>query len=155
MLTPRDINHTPPNMWRYRHPTTGYLIEGAYSMSRLYAMVKDYCKANNLPDIPNLERELVAYICNAEPTYCESTEPPSYAQRAKTFARAMTDWMAGGLKSVTHEQYEQRLEICKICPYWRGQGALGFGSCGKCGCSGLKLYLPTQACPDGRWNAIK
>lgn len=154
MLAPRDVNQTPPNLWRYKHPTTGVVLGYAHSLGRVYAIVKDYCKANDLPDIPNLEREIIQYICHEEPSYCVSTTPPTFAQRAATFMGAARDWVASGFKSITHEQYEERLGICEACPYWKGSAALGLGACGKCGCSGLKLYLPSQVCPDGRWKAI-
>lgn len=117
-------------------------------------MVRDYNKANNLPDIIGLEQKIIDYICQEEPDYCASTEPPTMAEKARNFSRAMVDWVANGFKVITHEQFEERQSICNQCPYWRGESMLGYGSCAKCGCSGLKLYLPSQSCPDGRWKAI-
>jgi len=154
MKVPRDIKQTPPGTWRYRHPQTGVLFKGGYGIGRIAAMVRDYNSANGLPDIIGLEDKIIEYICQEEPDYCVSTEPPTWAEKAKNFSKAAVDWVASGFVNVTHEQYEERKAICLACPYWRGQDMMGYGACGKCGCSGLKLFLPSQSCPDGRWKAI-
>ena len=152
MKVPRVTKQTPPGLWRYRHPQTGRLFSGGYSLSRICAMVREYNQANSLPDIPNLDQEIIAYICNEEPDYCVSTEPPTLAEKAKTFTRAMVEWASYGFPVVDQAVLEERRATCAACPYWRGEEMFGYGACGKCGCSGLKLFLPTQKCPDGRWK---
>lgn len=154
MMVPKDSRVTPPGLWRYVHPTTGVKFSGHFSISSLVDAVKKYNKANNLDEIVGLPDLIVAYICQEVPTYCESTEPPTWAEKAMNFASAARDWVSSGFRHVTHEQYEIRKEICLKCPYWAGSMAMGYGGCSKCGCSGLKLFLPSQRCPDGRWSAI-
>lgn len=156
MLTPKNFSNTPNGMWRFKHPDTGQLIGGGFSLGRCIAMVNDYCKANGLPPVPQLEKKIIEYICSEEPNYCVDSEPPTLLQRAKTFSQAAVDWVANGMPVVTHEQYEKRLSICQDCHYWLGQSAVGLGSCRKCGCSGLKLYMSTSVCPDNppRWNKV-
>jgi len=41
----------------------------------------------------------------------------------------------------------KRLEVCKGCEHWTGS------KCRKCGCfTGLKVRLPEEACPIGKWG---
>lgn len=154
MLIPRDIRQTPYNLWRYVHPVSGVKFSGHYSLSSLMSMVLEYNSNNGFPPIENLDQKIIDYICKEDPNYCVSTEPPTLAERARSFAIAASEWVASGFKHVTHEQFEERKSICNKCPYWKGDSAFGYGGCGKCGCSALKLYLPSQKCPDGRWNSI-
>jgi len=154
MMVPKDIHSGPPGLWRYTHPITGVKFGGAFSLGRMVAMVEDYNKANNIDPIVGLYQKIIDYMCEQEPDWCMSTEPPTLAQRLKTFSQAAVDWAANGFKNVPHDVFEARKSICLQCHYWKGEMAFGYGGCGKCGCSGLKLFLPTQKCPDGRWGAI-
>ena len=154
MLIPKDINAGPHGLWSFTHPVTGQKFSGAYSIARLTAMIDDYTTANGLDQIVGLTQLIIDQNCERDPDFCYSTEPPTFAQRARSFAQAATDWVSSGFKHVTHEQFEARKEICLKCPYWNGEAAFGYGGCRKCGCSGLKLFLPTQKCPDGRWGTL-
>jgi len=41
----------------------------------------------------------------------------------------------------------KRLEVCKGCEHWTGS------KCRKCGCfTSLKVRLPSEACPIGKWG---
>jgi hypothetical protein len=41
----------------------------------------------------------------------------------------------------------KRLEVCKGCEHWTGS------KCKKCGCfTSLKVRLPSEACPIGKWS---
>lgn len=153
MMVPKDINQTPPGTWKYTHPTTGTVISGAYSLGRIISMVREYDQANGFETPRDIAQLIVEQTCERSPEYCVNTEPPTYAQRAVSFARAATDWLASGFKSVPHDVFESRKQICLQCPYWRGESMMGYGSCGKCGCSALKLFLPNQKCPDNRWKS--
>lgn len=43
---------------------------------------------------------------------------------------------------------KRRLAICKGCDQWDGS------RCRQCGCfTGLKVRLPAEACPIGKWHA--
>jgi hypothetical protein len=42
----------------------------------------------------------------------------------------------------------RRLEVCKTCENWTGR------TCKVCGCfTALKVRLPAEACPIGKWQA--
>lgn len=148
MLIPRNSSNTPPGMWRFPHPQTGYMIGGAFSIGRLIAMVRDYGIANGYPEIEGLEAKIIAYMCEVEPDYCHSTDPPTLAERMARFARASIDWIANGARVVPHDVFEARLAICEQCHYWQGYSSFGSVSCRKCGCSGKKLSWATESCPD-------
>lgn len=154
MMVPKNIDSTPPGMWRFTHPVTGVTFGGAFSITRMMAMVEEYNRANNFDRIDNLYQKIIDYMCENEPDWCESTEPPTFAQRLRSFTQAAVDWAANGFTNVPHEVFESRKSICLKCPYWKGESAFGYGGCGKCGCTALKLFLPTQKCPDGRWGSI-
>ena len=49
--------------------------------------------------------------------------------------------------------FKQRLKICKKCPNFKETNpVLGHGICSVCKCvMGLKLNIPDQKCPEGRW----
>jgi hypothetical protein len=53
---------------------------------------------------------------------------------------------------VSAEVLEQRRGICRACPYHDAAR----DRCRKCGCSGIKLTLATESCPDvpPRWSAV-
>ncbi len=151
---PKDINRTPPGLWRYVHPETGYRFHGAHGFARIYAMVIEYTNANKTAPILRLDEKIVDYMCEQEPDWCDDYEPPSLARRAFMFGQAAVNWAIAGFGIVDHAVFEERKAICLACPYWRGEAALGYGACAKCGCSGLKLFVPSQSCPDGRWPSI-
>ena len=155
MVAPKDINQTPPGLWRWVHPQSGYKFGGAHGLGRLLVMIREYNQANGYTDPLKLDHLVIQYMCEQEPDWCVSSEPPTLKQRAQSFARAAVDWVSSGFKVVPNEEYERRLEICHGCHYFRGVNITGFGACAKCGCSGLKLFLPTQSCPDNppRWKA--
>lgn len=54
---------------------------------------------------------------------------------------------------VADEVLEERRDICMGCEF-NGERTNGGIRCMKCGCSGLKLELATEACPDDppRWG---
>ena len=154
MVTPRNISQTPPGMWRYVHPTTGRLFSGAYSIARIMAMVDEYNRSNGLPAIVGLHQKIIEYICEQEPEYCISDKPPTPMQKARNFAQAAAQWVSSGFKHVTQVQFESRKAICESCPYWVNEMTFGYGGCKACGCSGLKLFLPSQRCPKGKWESV-
>jgi len=80
--------------------------------------------------------------------------PPPVMEMAKNFAKSMGDWAKGGFGKVSAEAHEQRMVICRACEFWNPSGLAGMGQCTKCGCSGAKQWLPTSACPIGKWGAI-
>lgn len=80
----------------------------------------------------------------------------SAAQAAaqQTPAHGPMHYIAGAAKavvaSVTPDSLmsERRLAICKGCDQWDGS------RCKQCGCfTALKVRLPAEACPIGKWSA--
>jgi hypothetical protein len=77
---------------------------------------------------------------------------PSLRQKAKNAGRAIGRVVAAAVTgdkiSVSKEEKERRLAICRSCEYFTGK------SCGLCGCvAKWKTKLSTEHCPDNppRW----
>ena len=79
-------------------------------------------------------------------------KPPPLDVMVAAFGREMKHWALRGFKVVDAETYKRRAEICADCPHWKPDAAMGSGRCLKCGCSGVKLYLETSACPISKWG---
>lgn len=76
----------------------------------------------------------------------ERCEQPGFSARVWNLTKALTAFVADGLKTVTPEQYQERLQICDTCD--RRQG----GSCLECGCNlALKAKGRAFKCPLGKW----
>jgi hypothetical protein len=161
MLSSVDPGLVPPGGWRWKHPATSYVVRGS-SFAQVLAAARQFLAANQLPVPRDLDQQILGFIreeIRAEADrkglnvneFFADTEPPSPAERARNFARAMVDWARSGFAVADQKLYEQRREICEGCYYWRGETALGYGSCAKCGCTGLKLFVKGQTCPIGKW----
>ncbi|NLS96848.1 MAG: hypothetical protein GXX96_32330 [Planctomycetaceae bacterium] len=84
----------------------------------------------------------------AAPTGSGPGHPPSLVRQAWNLATSLADFVADGCKTVTAEQYRQRLEICDGCPHRRNN------RCMKCGCRlSLKAQGRAFKCPEGKWPA--
>lgn len=74
---------------------------------------------------------------------------------AGRLAAALEHWAARGFPVVSAAEAGRRRSICGSCPYWDERGFSGLGRCRHrgCGCSGVKLYLASERCPDDppRW----
>lgn len=67
--------------------------------------------------------------------------------KAWNLARAVARFVADGCRTVTQQQYRQRLETCQGCEYRKG------GKCLECSCwVQLKARLWTEDCPAGKWT---
>lgn len=150
-------NQVPPGgNFKYVQPETGMEFLGQ-TPGVIIMKVRQHRIANNIP-VRHMEQEITDQFCARQPDWCEDVDPesgkPTAREMAGRFARAMMDWARGGFKVVERGRYQARKDICEGCQYWRGDGAMiGTGRCGKCGCSGLKLFLATERCPDGKWEA--
>jgi hypothetical protein len=69
-----------------------------------------------------------------------------------TFATAMGRWASAGFP-VDAVAAKARLEICGGCDLWKRDELLKIMRCThpQCGCTAAKAYLPTEACPLGKW----
>lgn len=80
--------------------------------------------------------------------------PPSVSAIASNFFAALVRTAKDGFKTVPQATFEERLTICRSCPYWDDKARLGVGKCNhpECGCTKLKLHLASQVCPQGWWG---
>ncbi len=98
--------------------------------------------SNHPPSVP------VGHSPN-EPDTRPTSGPPSLARQAWNLARSLTHFVADGCKTVTKEQYQERLEICDGCDHRRSN------RCMKCGCRlSLKAQGRAFKCPAGKWPQI-
>jgi hypothetical protein len=71
------------------------------------------------------------------------------AKQAWNLVRSLADFVADGCKTVTADQYRQRLEICDACDQRRDN------RCMKCGCRlSLKARGRAFKCPLEKWPSV-
>lgn len=144
----------PPRggLWKYRHPISKHEFR-SHQIPALLDSVRRHEEANGYP--VTTAAEIESQLCINHPFSCGDGEP-TFREKASNFTHAMVDWAKAGFPVSSSEVLQQRLDICQACEYWRGSrgGTLLSGSCRKCGCSGVKLGLATQACPIGKWEAV-
>jgi hypothetical protein len=147
LLTPNTV---PPGQWRWTHPETGVELYGA-NFDALLLAAREYCRKNSLPIGVEFEQRIIDDLCARNPQICSDTEPPTVSEMAATFAGSVKRWVSNGMGVTNFETYHARLSVCKTCDRWNGEALFGLGRCGKCGCSGLKLYMDTEKCPLSKW----
>jgi hypothetical protein len=82
----------------------------------------------------------------ATPGEAPATVFPPLHRQAWNLARALADFVADGMKTVSEEEYQARLEICDGCDQRRGNRCL------KCGCRlTLKARGRAFRCPLDKW----
>lgn len=165
MLQPINSSETPPGGWRYLiNPETGYMVYGG-SLDSVINACRQYLGNNGKPIPRDLDQQILRWMDDEiqkdankrglpPVQFLHEEEPPSLLKKAFTFAYESARWVANGAQRLNQQQLEARLDICKTCSYWRGSPGFGLGSCGKCGCKGLKLYMATTSCPIGKWTAL-
>lgn len=74
---------------------------------------------------------------------------PRLTQQIWNLAKSTAEFIADGCKTVSADEYGERLEICDRCDHRSGN------RCAKCGCY-LALKARGQAfqCPAGKWPAV-
>jgi hypothetical protein len=76
----------------------------------------------------------------------EPLKPPPLMRQAWNLAQSLADFVADGCRTVTEDQYRERLEICDACSFRRDN------RCMKCGCYlSLKARGRAFGCPAGKW----
>ncbi|WP_437202994.1 DUF6171 family protein [Planctomicrobium sp. SH664] len=71
---------------------------------------------------------------------------PSLLQQGWNLASSLASFIADGARTVSPEEYQQRLEICDTCELRHGSRCL------KCGCHlAVKAQGKAFHCPVGRW----
>jgi hypothetical protein len=56
-------------------------------------------------------------------------------------------WVASGLQLAPEGLVWTRSAVCALCPAWEARQR----RCLECGCTTMKLELPSESCPLGRW----
>ena len=76
-----------------------------------------------------------------------SPQLPSLLTQAKNFTKATVRHVAGGMRKVTQEIYNQRLALCTACEHYLR------GRCSKCGCFlRAKAWWASEKCPAEKWD---
>jgi tetratricopeptide (TPR) repeat protein len=76
------------------------------------------------------------------------TSGPALLRMALSAARAMSHYLASGMKAVPPDTHRRRLEVCTGCDQHTGL------RCRVCGCfTNVKAWLPHEDCPLGKWPA--
>ncbi len=71
---------------------------------------------------------------------------PGLLRMALTVAKALTKHVASGLKTVSGDVYQRRLQTCGTCEHYTGV------RCRVCGCfAQIKARLPHEQCPLEKW----
>ena len=154
----QTLNRVPPGGWRYHIPELGVDVKRPQWAFLVEEVRNAYL--NNGKKIPkNLEWTIQDYLCDqipvgSQPGWCIDASPPSMADMLKRATHALSEWAQKGFPLTTEEQLVERREICEQCPMWKPSTAFGLGACGACGCTGLKLTVATEKCPQGKWKEL-
>lgn len=149
----RDNTRVPRKPWKYTNPEDGTVLQSPY-YNVLKGKVKDYRRANNYPIGLLFDDQFDEILCAHQPEACVEFTPPSVIEKmgavTKALFKASRDWRN---PVVSAEELERRRAICADCNYFGGFKSLVKLACRKCGCSGLKLALPSSKCPheNPRW----
>jgi hypothetical protein len=107
---------------------------------------------NGEPDIEEMNRK-EAESAEADFQQEETDKASERAEVEKNGAsiidmvKAAPKVLSAMLKPADSPMALKRLEVCKGCEHWTGS------KCKKCGCfTGLKVRLPNEACPIGKWG---
>ena len=85
------------------------------------------------------------------PIVATPQKPPPVARKAWNLAKSLKDFVFDGMKTVTEEQYQERLGICDNCPDNMRKG----NHCVKCGCQlNLKARGRAFECPLDHWPKV-
>jgi Family of unknown function (DUF6171) len=97
------------------------------------------------PDCPLCRRDLEARRA--------THQPPGVMTQALNFAGAVVQHVAGGMKTVSEEEYQARLAVRRGCEFFRDN------RCQKCGCKVAgdmiaKARWREQKCPIDKWPKL-
>lgn len=96
-----------------------------------------------MPTIRQTEQQ--ALVSTVQP----AVTPPTPERRLgfKHYLSALPK-IATAAVTLESDMSRRRLEICKTCENWTGR------TCKVCGCyTAMKVRLPAEACPIGKWSA--
>lgn len=146
-------------------PETGQSFRHPY-IGQVELQVRNFYRANQRPIKQGFALMVEDRICQDTPgadcIEVEDYKPPSQLsllERTIQFGRAMIEWARSGFTCVSPEQYRERFQTCTVddgsgdpCPEWNGEATFGYGKCGACGCTRVKLFLATEKCPKHKWK---
>jgi len=75
----------------------------------------------------------------------------TFVESAASVAGAAARWAGGGFCAAAAEVFAEREKLCRECGFWNTSAFFGTGGCKICGCSKLKLKMPKEKCPIGKW----
>lgn len=163
MLRPKNPGAVPPGgICRYKDPDAGFIVSHPY-YDQVKAQAKDGRNKRGLQIPFNWDAFFDEQFCKATPTACVEVPDapvetsPNWAQLAISFGTSIFRWVASGGGVVPWETFKQRYRQCTgdadlpRCPKFTTFRGTGITKCGSCGCSSLKLWLPSERCPIGKW----
>jgi tetratricopeptide (TPR) repeat protein len=81
-----------------------------------------------------------------QPGQGQAASGPGLLRMALSAAKAMTQFLGSGFKTVPPETHQKRLQTCATCEHHTGL------RCKVCGCfTNIKTRMPHEACPIGKW----
>jgi hypothetical protein len=110
---------------------------------RVTSEVCKNCTARILPAIP--------HSSSTTNTHSQTTRRsrPNHAQRAWNLAASVRDFISDGCRTVSKDEFEERLKVCDSCEFRNAN------SCTQCGCRlNLKARGRAFRCPVNRWPEL-
>lgn len=136
----------------YVNPEDGWRIKSPY-YENAKIEAKKYRRINHYPIGLEWDLDFESNICANTPgeNTCIEFTPPTLGQKLAAAANALLRAAKSGFKTVSQDQFDSRMEICKACNFFGGSRGLLKIACQKCGCGGLKIHLATESCPISKW----
>lgn len=78
-------------------------------------------------------------------------QPPPIREQIRSLWASLVAWQNAGRPVVSKDVLRQRRRICRRCEFFEPSPVLAFSRCGKCKCTGIKLWMGTESCPLGKW----
>jgi hypothetical protein len=92
------------------------------------------------------------YYTRAKQEPATAQGSPALSQQISNFAGSMKGWAKDRFRVVSPQVHEERLAVCRSCPFFDSSGWGGAGKCTKCGCAvPAKTKLRSEKCPAGKW----
>jgi hypothetical protein len=82
---------------------------------------------------------------------------PTIVDQATSLAKSTVNWATKDkFTTVSSEVFQQRKSTCDKCEHWDQSAYNKHGRCKICGCSVVKLYIPSAFCPHNppKWEAV-
>jgi hypothetical protein len=82
---------------------------------------------------------------------------PTNADLLFNFSTAVSKWISAGFPVLNESEFSKRFSICSSCKFWNSSARFNLGECKhkKCGCTKFKLWIKTEKCPIGKWEATE